>query len=68
MKVSKGKAIEDVCILDKLFLIGDLIYYTGSIHVMNGEFAYATKIFDGNKKYLGMIRSDDFPLNAFKKL
>ena len=68
MYINKGKATSNVAILDKLFLINDLIYFTEPIHMMNGKFDYATKVFDQNKNYLGMIRSSKFPEQAFSIL
>jgi hypothetical protein len=68
MHVNKSKAINNVEVLNKLFLIGDVIYHTEPIHLMNGKFDYATKVFDSDKNYLGLIRSSNFPDNAFERL
>jgi len=65
MYIKKSKAISNVEILNILFLKDDLIYHTSPIHMMNGKFGYAMKIFDENKNYLGMIESSDFPEKAF---
>lgn len=65
--MSKLVAIENVEILNKLFLVGDIIYATPPFHVMDGQFDYAHKVFDSDKNYLGMIRKSKFPHNCVER-
>lgn len=68
MYVYKYKAKTNLTVLDSLFLEGDLIYVSESIYMMNGHFDYARKIFDSDKRYLGMIRDSKFHENVEKRL
>lgn len=67
MTIENYKAKDNVEILEKLFLVGDVIYVTPSFHVMNGVFDYARKVFDGDKNYLGMIRASKFPESSLER-
>lgn len=67
MTIVTYKVESNMQILDKLFMVGDVVYATPSFHVMNGEFDYARKIFDQDKNYLGMIRDSKFPLDSLDK-
>ena len=61
MQISEYKVKQSLEVLDKIFLKGEKLYATPSFRVMNGRFDYARKIYDGDRKYLGMIRSSSFP-------
>ena len=68
MHITKYKVKIDLEVLDVLFLKDGIIYITESFHVMNGRFAYARKVFDANKKYLGMIRDEYFENSINKRV
>lgn len=67
MKVIKYITNNNITILEKLFIEGDIIYISESIHTMDGVFSYSRKVFDENKNYLGRI-SDDYFEKKIKKL
>jgi hypothetical protein len=67
MEIETYKVKDNCEILDKVFLIGDIVYATPSFHVMNGVFDYARKVFDSERNYLGMIKMDNFPENCLAK-
>jgi hypothetical protein len=57
MYIEKCKVKSNFEMLDKLFLEGDVIYVSESIHTMDGVFDYARKVFDADRNYLGRIRN-----------
>ena len=65
MYINIGTVTSPFEVINKLFLPGDTIYFTDSIHRMNG-IDYATKVLDSDKNYLGEIRTSLFPRNLIE--
>lgn len=60
MNITKYIVNRSLEMLDTLFLEGDIIYISESMHTMDGNFDYSRKVFNSDKKYLGRIRSSYF--------
>lgn len=60
MYIEKFTVKDNFEMLDRLFLEGDTVYISESIHTMDGYFDYARKVFDADRKYLGRIRDSYF--------
>lgn len=58
--VTKYKLKYNTEILDVLFLKDEFVYISESIYVMNRRYGYAHKVFNSDRKYLGMIHSKTF--------
>ena len=68
MDITAFNVKDNISLLDTLFLKDDVLYASGEIYVMNGRIDYGHKIFDGNKKYLGIISRNDFPKSKLEEI
>ena len=66
--MKKFKIKSEFEILNKLFIEGDIVFISDPIHIMDGQYDYARKIFDENKNYLGKISDNYFEKNINHKI